>query len=517
MANRRARSSSFRLGLRGKLALISLAWVCIPLLVVWGAGVYEGLAQRSTARDVRDIAEVIDAAIVAESLTANELVGRASWLRELGEDEQVMIRVLDSQGTVLHDTNPGKLRRFSGVRRWYHSIGDFFFGPSGPPDLLAFETTLLPERDREEVKSALHGVLAATQRTDAKHRMVIDYRAIPIPNEGGAVYLTHMSRRSILALYDMRYQLLKLTLVLALVATLLGIWLGRRFVSPVINIQRQIRAYVDQESPAEFAPEQLSMDRKDEIGDLCRDFRALTERLQSQVQRTSELAADLAHDIKNPIATVSASSELLESSKQISSDRQQRIAVAMADAALHMNRSVEGMLRLAKLDQSLASSKYVPLDFSEALAETIEGYETLALAQGVKIDTSIEAGLNVRGMHDELIVLIRNLVDNAMLFSASQVHVGLKRENADVVLVVEDDGPGVSEGNREKLFRRFFTHRPDSAPLGTGLGLAISSTIATAHGGALSLATTGSLAGAAFILRIPAHLGAQSSATQMPH
>ncbi len=208
MGNKSAATPSFRLGLRGKLALISLPWVCIPLLVVWGAGAYEDLSQRSTAREVSDIADKIEAAIASESLTASDLVGRAQWLRELGEEEQVMIRVIDQDGTVLHDTNPRKIRCWSGVRCWYHSTGDFFFGPSGPPDLLAFETTLPPERDRQEVKTALDGVPASRSRTDDKRRMLIDYRVLPIPNGGGAIYLTRMSRRGILALYDVRYQLL---------------------------------------------------------------------------------------------------------------------------------------------------------------------------------------------------------------------------------------------------------------------------------------------------------------------
>lgn len=509
MANKQKARSSFRLGLRAKLALLSLAWVCIPLFVVWGAGVYENLAQRSTASDVSDIADKIDTAITAESLRAKDLAERAEWLTELEQEEQVMIRIIDNQGKVVLDTNPDKIRRYSGVKSWYHNTGDFFFGPGGPPDLLAFEATLLPEGDRPEVKSALAGVRASKSRTDDSHRMLIEYRALPIPNEGGVVYLTHMSRRSILALYDFRYQLLKLTLVLAIVAAILGIWLGRRFVSPVINIQRQIRAYVDQDqSPGEIAIEPLGIGRGDEIGDLCRDFRELTERLQNRVERTAELAADLAHDLKNPIATVSASSELLESSTQIDSERQQRIATAMSDAALHMNRSVEGMLQLAQLDQSLASSKHVPFDLSLTLRETLKGYESQSLTQEVKIDATIDKSLHVRGIHREVVVSIRNLIDNAMLFSASKVHVALSRDEEDIVLVVEDDGPGVSEGNREKLFGRFFTHRPDESPQGTGLGLAIAHTIAMAHGGALSLAETGSLSGATFVLRLPGHQGA---------
>jgi signal transduction histidine kinase len=127
------------------------------------------------------------------------------------------------------------------------------------------------------------------------------------------------------------------------------------------------------------------------------------------------------------------------------------------------------------------------------------------LVASVADDAEIDAPepATVWGVEDRLEELARNLVDNARVFARSRIRVSV-RAGERVVLEVEDDGPGVSEGNRDKIFQRFFTLRPEGAERGSGLGLAIVRTIAAAHGGEVELADPGELGGARFRVTLPA-------------
>lgn len=493
---------SMRLGLRGRLLVISLFLVFFPLVVVWSVGVYEAIERRQTEGKVRDAGALLHSKISARQLAATQLPNQRSWLARFAREQRVMIRVLDASGRVLHHTSPRHGERLS-LRGWVRRASDFFFGPTGPPDLLAYEATLASEEQRPEVRAALAGRIGEKWRHPDDGSMDIYYRALPISQGGGALYLTRLSRRSIRALYDLRYQLLKLTLILAAAAAAMGLWVGWRLVRPLIRMQRNIRAQM--ENPATLDPATLALGRNDEIGELSRDFQRLLTTLKEQLEHTSEVAADLAHDLKNPIATISASAELLDGESAPESSRRERLARAMGDAASHMQRSVDGMLALARLDQQLASTKREAIDLS-ALVDALEkAYAIDPASDGVRLRCEAGAGLELRGAAEQLQRMLRNMIDNGLVFARSEVLLSVTREGHgnEVVITVDDDGPGVTAGNRDKLFRRFFSARPEGKPPGTGLGLAIARAIARAHGGSVALAEESPLGGARFVIRLP--------------
>ncbi|PID38614.1 MAG: hypothetical protein CSB49_04650 [Proteobacteria bacterium] len=496
-----SKQSRLRVGLRFKLIVGSLLLVFIPLVVVWSAGLVEGISHDQAATQVRSAGVAL--AMRLREVDTNALA-LSTWhprLAAFAKEHHVLLRVLDRRGALLFETGVDHAERWSTLQRgWFRRAGDFFFGPQGPPDLRAYEHALPSLSSRREIQSALAGKAAERWRRGASGRMDVFYRAVPL-KKGGAVYLARVSRRTIRALYDLRYQLLKLTLLLAGLAGLAGLLVGWRFVRPLLRLQRTIRAYL--QTPAELDPKRLNLRRGDEIGDLSRDLEALTRVLKRQLEQTSAVVGDLAHDLKNPIATILATSELLDSAKTIDPDRQRRLARAMRDASAHMTRSVEGLLELARLEERLASTIHDELDLRTLVEEILTSYSQDPASEHVRFHAELGAGTPLRGAPDELRRMIRNLFDNAIAFCESQVAVELSTTPEELVLSVSDDGPGISEGNRDKLFRRFFTHRPDDAPRGTGLGLAIARTIATAHGGELSLAHQGKLSGACFVVRLP--------------
>ena len=491
-----------RLGLRLKLMLASLVLICTPVLVVWGIGLFELPVRWGTTWEVRSAAEEIQRRVEHHRDPLSGPRGTA-WLRQLARDEHVLVRVLDRRGRVLLKTDARHAERWSHIQRgWYRQAGDFFFGPAGPPDLRTGEAGLPVVGRRPEVLAALGGQAAERWRFAAGKRLSVFCRAAPMV-DGRVLYLTRYSRRSIRALYDLRYQVLKLTLSLAAVAALLGLWTGWRIVNPLLRIQRYIRGYLA--SPRGEGPPPPPPGRRDEIGDLGRDLQVLTTRLDERLEQTATMAGDLAHDLKNPIATVTASAELMQGERPMDEKRRRRIAGALGDAAAHMNRSVDGMLELARLDEHLEATQREEVDLA-ALVQRLAGeYRQDPRTDDIELSLDLQAErAALEGMKDHLARAVRNLVDNALVFCEGRIHLELSTlEDGALRLMVCDDGPGVSEGNRDKIFRRFFTSRPDGAPEGNGLGLAAVQAIARAHGGEVTLLEQGPLPGACFCITVP--------------
>ena len=490
-----------RLGLRLKLMLASLVLIFAPVVVVWSIGLFELVVRWRTTFEVRGAASKLQQQLSAPGARR---LGSATppWLQQLAREEHVLIRVLDRRGRALAQTDPRHAERWSHIQRgWYRRAGDFFFGPAGPPDLRTCEASLPGVSRRPEVLAALGGEARERWRLAGDSRISVFSRAVPRTG-GGVLYLTRYSRRNIRALYDLRYQVLKLTLSLAVVAALLGLWTGWRIVNPLVRIQRYIRGYLD--SPRGAGPPPPPLGRMDEIGDLSRDLQVLTTRLDERLEQTATMAGDLAHDLKNPIATVTASAELMQGERPMDEQRRQRLARALGEAAAHMNRSVDGMLELARLDEHLAGTERTEVDLGALVQRLMEEYRQDPRTDGVELSLDLQASrTTVEGMEQQLARAVRNLVDNALVFCEGRIDLQLRTQDGALQLAVSDDGPGVSEGNRDKIFRRFFTSRPADAPAGNGLGLAAVQAIAHAHGGEVELLEQGPLPGACFCITVP--------------
>jgi two-component system sensor histidine kinase ChvG len=526
-------------GLRLKLVVTSLVLVSAPLVVVSFVGVYEKLYRQQVAREVRELTRELaaelrsrGARIVVPSpggeIIQPSLIGSSSqsadgdadadrdadadpdagvdhrdparFIERFARDHHVMVRVLDSEGQVVRATSEEHAERWSDLRHMMKGAGAVFFGQPGPPELLAYEARLPPEAERGEVRAALRGASGERWRYAEDARMLVFYSASPMPDGRGALYITRVSRRGIRALYELRFQLLRLTGVLVLVALVMGLWIGRRWIDPLVTIQRRLADYL--RNPRGNKVE-LSLSRRDEIGELSRHFQELVGKVEGQVEETAEVAYDLAHDMKSPIAAVETSAELLESSSNLDEDRRRRIARALSGAASHMQRSVDGLLELARLDETLTKADRQAIDMAELAEEVVEGYRDHPRAEEIDLSLVIDAKGSVLGAREQLERLLENLLDNALVFGESRVEARLGSDAGEVVLTVSDDGPGISEGNRDKVFTRFYTARPEGTKKGSGLGLAIVEAIAEAHGGSAALLDEGSQKGACFAVRLP--------------
>ncbi|MCB9645458.1 MAG: hypothetical protein H6730_02490 [Deltaproteobacteria bacterium] len=472
-----------------RILVACLILVAAPLAVAWIMGLYDAFETHRLAADLAKSGEAFTAEVQVRGLTD------PAWLEEFGHAHDAYLRILDRSGARVAATDPSDAEgRFS--QQWiFRGLADYFFGPGGPPDLMSHEAALGPEASRPEVQEVLRGAPEGEARR-VTPKMLILYRAVPAPG-GGVLYLTRMSRRSVRALYDFRYQLLKLTLGLLLGAAAMGLWLGYQVVSPIQTLRGRVQAYLRGEPAGS-----LVLERGDELGELSRSFEDLRQRLEARLGHATRVTADFAHDLKNPLAAVRAAGELLEGERPLAPERRARLAHTLASATAHMERSLDALLALARLEAELEEDARAMVDLAALVTEAVASLAEHPRAAQVELQVDAPGPVMARVHEARVAQAVRNLVDNALVFAAGRVQVSLQVDAGQAVVRVSDDGPGVSEGNRGRIFERFFTHRPEGAPAGTGLGLAIVRTVARAHGGEAALGAS-ALGGATFELRLP--------------
>lgn len=482
--------------MRGKILAACLVLVLCPVIIAWFGGAYEAWIRRSIPADLRDAGERLQRQAAGRPVRATQ---GADWLDDFARHEHVFLRVIDANGIAIRTTDPlhGEGRAIE-RRGLLAAFADFFYGPDGAPGILEFERTLPPPAQRDEVRSALAGTSLDAVREPLSAKMVVFYHAVSARDGQGVLYLARGSRRTVRALYDLRYQLLQLTLGVSLVAVALGLWMAWHVVSPLARVQRAIRVYLTTGKATS-----LALRRRDEIGDLSRDFDELVRRLQGRLSQTTRSTADLAHDLKSPLSTIAASAELLSGSEPLDGERRERIAHAIEQAAAHMGSSVQAMLELARMDERLPREERRTLLLGALAARVVEEYVQEPRHHQVRFTVERAAEPAVIAVEERVGQALHNMIDNALAFCRERVTVRVSTEAADAVVSVMDDGPGVSPGHRDKIFNRFFSARDEKQPGGSGLGLAIVQTVAEAHGGRVELADSCPLGGACFRLRLP--------------
>lgn len=252
--------------------------------------------------------------------------------------------------------------------------------------------------------------------------------------------------------------------------------------------------------------------REDEIGDLSRSLEAMTETLSERMDAIERFAADVAHEIRNPLTSIRSAVETLEFVEDAKA--RERLTGILKQDVGRLDRLVTDISNASRLDAELSRDEPRPVDLHRLLAEVAGAY-TAAMAPGeVKVrlrEAAAPEPLVVAGREGPLGQVFRNLIDNARSFSppGGEVRVALSRDHGEAVASVDDDGPGIPPDNLETVFERFYTSRPKGAAFGgnSGLGLSIARQIVQAHGGTIHAENRrdadGRIAGARFVVRLP--------------
>ena len=297
-----------------------------------------------------------------------------------------------------------------------------------------------------------------------------------------------------------RWGLIRFFLVLTAVMLLLSLSLANTIAGPVRRLaeaaERVRRGIKSRQQIPDFT------DRPDEIGHLSGAMRAMTQALYNRLDAIESFAADVAHELKNPLTSLRSAMETLPRVSAPAS--RDRLLAVMQHDVRRLDRLISDISDASRLDAELSRHEGQPLDL-EALARAVVSAAEDADSAGVRVTLAVQkpppgspgTGFRVGGHDSRLAQVLNNLIDNARSFSSpgDEVKVFLVRKArrdeegkimSMVELVVEDDGPGISPQALERIFERFYTDRPaQHFGNNSGLGLSISRQIVEAHGGRL--------------------------------
>ena len=251
--------------------------------------------------------------------------------------------------------------------------------------------------------------------------------------------------------------------------------------------------------------------RDDEIGDLARALREMTEALWLRMDATERFAADVAHEIKNPLTSLQSAVETAARLKD--PDQQRKLMSIIQEDVRRLDRLITDISDASRLDAELSRAETAPVDVGAMLRTLVDLHESAGDGSGrrLELQNADDQEFVVTGIEGRLAQVFRNLIANAESFGPPEgtVRISLSRNGRQVVVTVEDEGPGLPPGKEEAIFDRFYSERPEGEAFGThsGLGLSISKQIVDAHGGSIASenrrTATGGIAGARFVVRLP--------------
>ncbi len=293
-----------------------------------------------------------------------------------------------------------------------------------------------------------------------------------------------------------RNQVWPLALV-ALIATLVtSYFLSRTVAGPMRRLSGAAENVSKNINAAQKLPELA--DRTDEVGQMARSFRAMTDALFRRIEGSERFAADVAHELKNPLTAASSTAESLAFAK--TPEQRAQLVEQIRGELKRLNRLITDVSSASRLDAELARQSKDPVPIADLLGGLVSAFDAKCEAFGCNVQlkkmspvngpryTKNAETLTVLGNGSRLAQVMTNLIDNAISFSTEgdTVTVVTQRDGDTVRVAVEDEGPGIDEDKLETIFDRFYTYRPteeSSRGDNSGLGLNITREIVLAHGG----------------------------------
>lgn len=533
---RRRPSSS----LTRRILAINLLVLAVPVGGFFALDRYQESLIDAEIEALRVQAEVFAAAVGAGAVVIAPGVGqlvdpvRASlMLRRLTEPTQTRARLFSVSGALVTDTQALVTPR--GVVQveelpptdpiiplsWLTEPIDAVLNWSPNQGELPIYQERSPQRasDYRETIRALAGQPDAVVRRHETGGMVISV-SVPVQRYRqvvGALMLSHGSGEIESAMRAIRIDILKVFGVALAVTVLLSIYLAATIARPLKRLAAAAEQVRSGSGRHTVIPDFAG--RRDEIGELGRDLRAMTEALWQRMDAIERFAADVSHEIKNPLTSLRSAVETVARVEDPA--QQKKLMSIILDDVGRLDRLISDISDASRLDAELSRDPPANVDLRDVLGALVD---IQAATSDVNIVMDIEPGANftVCAFEDRLGQVFRNIISNAQSFSppGGRIVVSARRANhrdGDAILVtVDDEGPGIPEPNLESIFRRFYSDRPTTGPdgkserLGThsGLGLSISRQIVEAAGGELWAENRrdvdGTIAGARFLVRFPA-------------
>jgi two-component system sensor histidine kinase ChvG len=508
--------------LRWRIILLNTIVFAILIAgVTWVQTSRVGLVDERTT-GVEEEAKII-ASTLAEYATvtdSRELNPKSSeeLLRDLVAPTRLRARLYDTEGQLVVDTRNLLARnvvqvselppidRWSRFKRFIAGIYDSIMGVRPYQRLEPYFEGGQDGRVYREVNDALMGDTSATKRVDEQNKLVLSaaapvqrfkaiYGVLFVSTEGGDIDdILRMERTKLIEVF----------LIAAVVMIGASLYLSWDIAEPMRDLARAADRVRHGRGGRETLPD--FGHRSDEIGDLAASMTAMTRALYDRIDAIESFAADVAHELKNPLTSLRSAVDMFSRARDDES-RTRLMAIVKADVK-RIDRLITDISDASRLDAELSRESASPVDIVKLLETIVEIYQMMELPRGVKIEMNLNLppDATVLGRDERLGQIIRNLVDNAVSFSPKDgtVTISARPESGNVRITVDDEGPGIPPDNLETIFQRFYTERPQDHDFGknSGLGLSIARQIANGVGGQIS-AENRPEGGARFIVLLP--------------
>ncbi len=348
--------------------------------------------------------------------------------------------------------------------------------------------------DYPEILEALQGEVSSRIRrlNDASDIITV---AVPVQRFRrvlGALMLSADTGDIYAAVQDVRLTIIQFFFASLFITLLMSLFLAKTIVRPVVKLARS----ADNISLGGKSDIPDLSARNDEIGDLSRSLKDMTNILATQIDAVASFAADVAHELKNPLTSMRSAIETMEYAK--TEDNRRKLREIIGDDVKRLDRLITDISDVSRLDAEMSNASMTKVNMTALLETLVDIYLTTQKNNLPNLILDIKkrrfksqdgkpAPYFVRGLEGQLGQVVRNLVDNAISFSKKDgnILINLRRKNNMVELTVEDEGVGIPIDKLESIFDRFYSERPKGEAFGkhSGLGLNICKQVVDAHGG----------------------------------
>ena len=364
--------------------------------------------------------------------------------------------------------------------------------------------------DYPEVTAAMGGEVWVARRSMPDGSLVLTV-AMPVTRYKqtlGVIFLSKGSDEIDAAVYEVRLDILKVFGVVLIITIGVSLYLAGTIARPIRSLalaaEHIRKGHHRQHKIPDFG------ERSDEIGELARALSDMTEALWARMDAIERFAADVSHEIKNPLTSIKSAVETAARIEDVS--QQAKLLEIIRDDVERLDRLITDISDASRLDAELSRAETVRVNVSSMLETLISIHDATKRSGEPLAVLEAEKDLITEGIEDRLVQVFRNLLANAVTFSPKDgtIHITATKDGGDIIITVSDNGPGIAPGKEAAIFDRFYSDRPLAEKFGThsGLGLSISKQIIDAYGGQITAENVinddGEITGARFKVRLAA-------------
>jgi len=323
----------------------------------------------------------------------------------------------------------------------------------------------------------------------------------------GYIVVTEEANDILLAVEERKAFFIRTVLAVALVILIFSLFLNKYILKP-IKFLVSFTESVKNKSDKKIDIDKFFI-REDEIGKLTKSIDEMTKELQKRTNRAETFSTDLAHEIRNPLASLKGASELLDKNSH-QPDREKLLKIINHDVE-RIERLITDYSQMLKDEASLSREKMKKIDIANIVNNVVEDFNQDLFNQNKEIKINIDVkkengkGLYIFGIENRIEQVIANLLDNAISFSSKKGKIDIEISNIsnNYVISIKDEGPGFAETSTQKVFKRFYSNRPKNFGKHSGLGLNIVKNIVELHKGTVSASNRAKMTGAQIEVLLP--------------